>query len=77
MAELVYREVYPMNPAEVKDILDKGALGTEITTHLSRQRLPRDPWTACDGRTRLRFLAYSRHNNRPHGLVSLILALHS
>ena len=39
---------------DAKDILDKGALGTERTTHLRRQGLPRYQWTACDARTRLR-----------------------
>jgi hypothetical protein len=60
---------------DVKDILDKGALGTQRTTHLSRQGLPRYQWTACDGRTRLRFLAYSHRLNRTNGLTFLILVL--
>ena len=60
---------------DVKDVLDKGALGTRLTTHLSRHHLPRYQWTACDGRTRLRFLAYSLHNNRDNGLAFLILVL--
>jgi len=60
---------------EGKDILDKGALGTQRTTHLRRQGLPRYQWTACDGRTRLRFLAYSHRIHRTNGLAFLILVL--
>ena len=60
---------------DVKDVLDKGALGSQLTTHLSRSRLPRYQWTACDGRTRLRFLAYSHRINRTNGLAFLILVL--
>jgi len=58
-----------------KDIHDKQALGTTHTTHLKRQHLPRYQWTACDGRTRLRFLAYSYANNSTNGLAFLILVL--
>ncbi len=60
---------------EGKDILDKGALGTQRTTHLRRQGLPRYQWTACDGRTRLRFLAYSHRIHRTNGLAFMILVL--
>jgi hypothetical protein len=60
---------------DVKDIHDKGALGTKRTTHLRRQGLPRYQWTACDGRTRLRFLAYSHRLHRTNGLAFMILVL--
>jgi len=60
---------------DVKDILDKGALGTLRTTHLRRCHLPRYQWTACDSRTRLRFLAYSEQLNRTNGLAFLLLVL--
>ncbi len=60
---------------DVKDIHDKEALGTTLTTHLARQHLPRYQYTACDGRTRLRFLAYAQANNRTNGLAFLILVL--
>lgn len=68
-------EPFSLIQVDVKDILDKGALGTKLTTHLQRQHLPRYQWTACDGRTRLRFLAYSHRNNRTNGLAFLILVL--
>jgi transposase len=61
--------------ADVKDILDKKALGTTLWQHIRRRRLPRYQWTACDGRSRLRFLAYSHHNNRTNGLAFLLLVL--
>ena len=58
---------------DVKDIHDKETLGTAHTTHLTRQHLPRYQYTACDGRTRLRFLAFAHANNRTNGLAFLIL----
>lgn len=58
---------------DVKHILDKGALGTVITTHLTRKHLPRYQWTACDGRTRLRLLAYSHTITRTNGLAFTLL----
>jgi len=68
-------EAFSLLQTDVKDVLDKGALGTLLTTHMSRQHLPRYQWTACDGRTRLRFLAYSHRNNRTNGLAFMILVL--
>jgi len=60
---------------DTKDIHDKASLGTALTTHLVRHHLPRYQWTACDGRTRVRFLAYSYHLNRTNGLAFLLLVL--
>ncbi|MGD2144620.1 MAG: helix-turn-helix domain-containing protein, partial [Anaerolineae bacterium] len=60
---------------DAKDILDKGALGTQRTTHMLRQGLPRYQWTACESRTRLRFLAYSHRINRTNGLSFMVLTL--
>ena len=68
-------EPFALIQTDTKDILDKGALGTRITTHLLRQGLPRYQWTACDGRTRLRFLAYSQRLNRTNGMAFLVLVL--
>ena len=61
--------------ADVKDILDKGALGTERWDHLRKQHLPRYQWGACEARSRLRLLAYSHRNNRNNGMAFLILTL--
>jgi transposase len=71
---LIQTDVSLQDP-EGKDILDKGSLGTQRTTHLRRQGLPRYQWTACDGRTRLRFLAYSHRIHRTNGLAFMILVL--
>jgi transposase len=60
---------------DVKDIHDKQALGTVRITHLHRQRLPRYQWTACDGRTRVRFLAYSHRLHRTNGIAFMVLVL--
>ena len=66
---------FSLMQVDVKDIRDKGALGTAHVTHLQRQHLPRYQYTACDGRTRLRFLAYAHANNRSNGLGFLLLVL--
>jgi len=60
---------------DAKDIHDKDSLDTERTTHLRRAHLPRYQWTACDGRTRLRLLAYSHRLNRTNGIAFLIWVL--
>jgi putative transposase len=69
------QEPFSLIQVDVKDIHDKKSLGTRHTTHLSRHHLPRYHWTACDGRTRLRFLAYSYTLNSTCGLTSLLLIL--
>jgi transposase len=69
------KEPFSLIQVDVKDIRDKGALGTAHVTHLQRQHLPRYQYTACDGRTRLRFLAYAHANNRSNGLGFLLLVL--
>ena len=51
---------FPLAQVDTKDILDKGTLGTKRWTHIWRKRLLRYQWTYLDGRTRLRFLAFSR-----------------
>jgi putative transposase len=61
--------------ADVKDVLDKKALGTTLWQHIRRHRLPRYQWTACDGRSRLRFLAYSHRITRTNGIAFLLLVL--
>ncbi len=58
---------------DVKDILDKKALGTARWHHLRRHHLPRYQWTVCETHTRLRFLAWSHRLSRSHGLAFLLL----
>jgi putative transposase len=68
-------EIFSLIQTDVKDVLDKQALGPTLWDHLRKHHLPRYQWTACDGRTRSRFLAYSHHLNRTNGLAFLVLVL--
>ena len=61
--------------ADLKDILDKGALGTRLWDHIRKHRLPRYQWTVCESRSRLRFLAYSHKKTPTNGLTFLSLVL--
>jgi transposase len=61
--------------ADVKDVYDKGTLGTERTTHLARLGLPRYQWTFLEAQSRLRFLAYSHRLTRDCGVAFLWLCL--
>jgi transposase-like protein len=69
------KEPFSLIQTDVKDVLDKQALGPALWDHLRKHHLPRYQWTACDGRTRLRLLAYSHRLNRTNGLAFLVLAL--
>lgn len=69
------KDPFSLIQTDAKDILDKGALGTQRTTHMLRHGLPRYQWTACESRTRLRFLAYSHRLNRTNGLSFMMLTL--
>ena len=60
---------------DTKDIADKGTLGTKRVNHLYKRHLPRYQWTALEGKSRLRFLAYSHRLNRTNGLAFMILVL--
>lgn len=60
---------------DVKDILDKATLGTRLWDHMRKRRLPRYQWTFCEGRTRLRFLAYSRELSLTNGLCFMALVM--
>jgi len=68
-------EPFRLFQVDTKTIPDKGTLGTQRVTHLYRARLPRYQWTALEGRSRLRFLAYSHHLHRSNGIAFLILVL--
>ena len=61
--------------ADVKYVHDKGALGTERTTHLSRLGLPAYQWTFLDAFSRMRFMAYSHELSLHAGLVFLSLCV--
>jgi len=60
---------------DVKDILDKHTLGTDLWQHLRTTHLPRYQWTFCDATTRLRFLCYSRCLNRTNGIAFFLLLM--
>jgi len=68
-------EPFSLIQTDLKDIWDKGSLGTARWDHLRKNHLPRYQWTACDGRTRLRFLAFSHQKTRTNGIAFLILTL--
>jgi len=72
-----YDQERPFQLAQVdtKDIYDKVTLGTEICTHLWRNKLPRYQWTFCEGKTRLRFLAYSHKLHQTNGLAFVVLVM--
>ena len=76
-AHWVWETESPFSLAQVdtKDVLDKGTLGTKLWTHMVRKRLPRYQWTFLEGKTRLRFLAYSRELSLANGLCFMVLVM--
>ena len=61
-------EPFSLAQVDTKDILDKGTLGTKRWTHLLKRRLPQYQWTYLEGKSRLRFLAYSHKLSLANGL---------
>jgi transposase len=76
-AHWAWEEERPFCLAQVdaKDVLDKGTLGTKLWDHMRKRRLPRYQWTFCEGKTRLRFLAYSRELSLTNGLCFMALVM--
>jgi transposase len=76
-AKWAYDEDIPFRLAQVdtKDIYDKGTLGSAIWTHITRKHLPRYQWTFCEGRTRTRFLSFSRKLPLTNGLCFVTLVM--
>ena len=68
-------EPFTLIQADVKDIYDKGTLGTERWDHLRKHRLSRYQWTVLESRTRLRLLAFRREMSTRHGMAFLSLAV--
>ena len=68
-------KVFSLAQVDTKDILDKGALGRKLWTYMLRKRLPRYQWTFCEGKSRLRFLAYSGELSLVNGLCFTFLAM--
>ena len=76
-AHPAWEEEHPFSLAQVdvKDMRDKGALGTKLWDHLAKRKLPRYPWTFLEGRTRLRSLAWSHEITLTNGLCFLGLVM--
>lgn len=66
---------FKLAKVNVKDIYDKGTLGTHIWNHITKKKLPRYQWTFLEGRTRLRFIAYSRKLHITNGLCFVALVM--
>ena len=69
------QEPFTLIQADVKDLYDKGTLGTERWAPLRQHRLPRYQWTFLESRPRLRLIAYSRDISVLHGMAFLSLAV--
>jgi transposase len=66
---------FALAQVDVKDIRDEQTLGPRLVHHLQQAKLPRYQWTFLEGRTRLRFLAFSRQNNLTNALCFAGLVL--
>jgi len=66
---------FALAQVDVKDVLDKGALGTKLWDHLAKRKLPRYQWTFLEGRTRLRFLSWSHEITLTNGLCFMGLVM--
>ena len=64
------RQPFALAQVDVKDIRDQGTLH-----HLQQAHLPRYQWTFLEGRTRLRFLAFSHKLTRTNALCFAGLVL--
>ena len=69
------QEPFSLLQTDLKDILDKAALGKARWDHIRKHRLPRYQWTACESRSRLRLLAYSHRKTQTNGITFLALTL--
>jgi len=69
------QQPFSLAQVDTKDMLDKGALGSKLWDHMRKRRLPRYQWTFCEGKTRLRFLAYSRELSLANGLCFMGLVM--
>ncbi len=59
----------------MKDILDKGTLGTKLWDHMAKRHLPRYQWAVLEGKTKLRFLACSHKKSLTNGLCFMGLVM--
>jgi len=66
---------FALAQVDVKDVLDRGALGTKLWDHLAKRKLARYQWTFLEGRTRLRFLSWSHEITLTNGLCFMGLVM--
>ncbi len=66
---------FTLAQVDVKDVPDKGALGTNRWDHRAKRRFSRYLWTFLEGRTRLRFLAWSHEITLTNGLCFMGLGM--
>ena len=66
---------FALAQVDVKDVLDKGALGTKLWDHLAKRKVPRRQRTFLEGRTRLRFLSWGHEITLTNGLCFMGLAM--
>jgi len=60
---------------DTKDILDKKTLGTERWDYYRKKGFPRYQWTALEGRSRVRVIAYSDRLNVTNGIAFMLLTV--
>lgn len=68
-------EPFALAQVDVKDIRDEETLGPRLVHHLQQAQLPRYQWTFLEGRTRLRFLAFSHQLTSTNALCFAGLVL--
>ncbi len=69
------QQPFSLAQVDVKEIRDEAILGPGRVHHLTQAKLPRSQWTFLEGRTRLRFLAFSHQNNSINALCFAGLVL--
>jgi transposase len=69
------KQPFALAQVDVKDIRDEATLGPRLVHHLQQAKLPRYQWTFLEGRTRLRFLAFSHALTRTNALCFAHLVL--
>ena len=60
---------------DTKDILDKKTLGTKRWDYYRKSGFPRYQWTALEGRSRVRLIAYSDRLNVTNGIAFMLITV--
>lgn len=69
------QQPFALAQVDVKDVRDEATLGPRLVHHLQQAHLPRYQWTFLEGRTRLRFLAFSHQLTSTNALCFAGLVL--